>query len=147
VSNTCRNLRLEIEVLIGCLNRLRARLGFAPCMGYRGARLKAWIEQELGWEMEIVQRPRKWGWYPKDVEPEPMPAFTVLRRRWVVERTLAWVGRYRRMSKDYEYLTQSSEAMIHLVMTRLMLRRLALKSAYGVPGRLRAGLRREPSAF
>jgi transposase len=58
-------------------------------MGYRGEKLKAWVEQELEWKMEIVQRPRKWGWYPKDVEPEPMPAFTVLRRRWVVERTFA----------------------------------------------------------
>jgi len=33
-------------------------------MGYRGARLKTWIEQECGWQVEIVQRPRKWGWYP-----------------------------------------------------------------------------------
>jgi transposase len=111
-------------------------------MGYRGERLKAWIEQECEWKLEIVQRPRKWRWYPKDVEPEPVPAFTVLRRRWVVERTFAWMGRYRRMSKDYEYLTESSEAMMHLVMTRLMLRRLALKAPYGVASRQRLGLKR-----
>jgi putative transposase len=66
----------------------------------------------------------------------------VLRHRWVVERTFAWVGRYRRMSKDYEYLAESSEAMLHLVMTRLMLRRLALKAPYGVPRRQRLGLKR-----
>jgi putative transposase len=71
-----------------------------------------------------------------------MPAFTVLRRRWVVERTFAWVGRYRRMSKDYEYLKESSAAMIHLVMTHLMLRRLALKAPAGVPSRQRLGLKR-----
>jgi transposase len=111
-------------------------------MGYRGARLKACIEQECEWKMEIVQRPRKWGWYPKDVEPEPLPAFTVLRRRWVVERTFAWIGRYRRMSKDYEYLIESSEAMIHLAMSRLMLRRLALNAPCGVPSRQRLGLKR-----
>ncbi len=111
-------------------------------MGYRGERLKTWIEQTCGWKMEIVKRPSKWGRYPIDVEPEPLPAFTVLRRRWVVERTFAWVGRYRRMSKDYEYLTESSEAMIHLAMTRLMLRRLALKAPYGVPSRQRLGLKR-----
>lgn len=92
--------------------------------------------------MEIVKRPSKWGRYPIDVEPEPMPRFTVLRRRWVVERTFAWIGRYRRMSKDYEYLTQSSEAMMHLVMLRLMRRRPALKSPHGVPSRQRLGLKR-----
>jgi transposase len=50
-------------------------------MGYRGEKLKTWIEQQLEWKMEIVQRPSKWGRYPIDVEPEPMPRFTVLRRR------------------------------------------------------------------
>ena len=58
--------------------------------------LKAWVEQELEWEMEIVKRPLKWGRYSIDVEPEPLPAFTVLRRRWMVERTFAWLGRYAR---------------------------------------------------
>jgi transposase len=51
--------------------------------------------------------------------------FRHLPRRWVVERTLAWIGRYRRMSKDYEYMTSSSEAMVYLTMLRLMLTRLA----------------------
>ena len=66
-------------------------------MGYGGQLLKEWVEKGCKWEMEIVKRPSKWGGYPVDVEPEPMPAFTVLRHRWVVERTFAWIGRYRRM--------------------------------------------------
>lgn len=110
-------------------------------MGYQGERLKTWIEQACGWNMEIVKRPSKWGRGPVAVEPEPLPRFTVLRRRWVVERTFAWVGCYRRMSKDYEYLTESSEAMIQLVMMRLMLRRLALKAPDGGPSRQRWGLK------
>jgi len=44
---------------------------------------------------------------------------------WVIERTLAWIGRNRRMSKDYEYLPSSSESMVQLTMIRLMLKRLA----------------------
>ena len=54
-------------------------------MGYRGQQLKEWIEQECKWELDIVKRPSKWGRYLIDVEPEPMPAFTVLRHRWVAE--------------------------------------------------------------
>jgi putative transposase len=49
----------------------------------------------------------------------------VSRRRWVVERTFAWLGRYRRLSKDYEFLPQSSRAMIFAAMSCLLLRRLA----------------------
>jgi putative transposase len=93
-------------------------------MDYRG-RAAAWIKAQLGWAVEIVKRPSKWGRYPIDVEPEPMPKWTTLPRRWVVERTFAWIGRYRGMSKDYEYLTETSEAFIYVAMVRLMLRRLA----------------------
>jgi len=50
--------------------------------------------------------------------------FQVEPKRWIVERTFAWLGRYRRLSKDYEYLPTTSEAMIYLSMTRLMLKRI-----------------------
>jgi len=72
-----------------------------------------------------------WVWPGMEITPELLAAFERPRgfrhlpRRWVVERTLAWIGRYRRMSKDYEYLTSSSEAMVYLTMLRLMLTRLA----------------------
>ena len=51
--------------------------------------------------------------------------FKVVPRRWVVERTFAWLGRQRRLSKDYEYCLNTSETMIYLSMTRTMLRRVA----------------------
>ena len=51
--------------------------------------------------------------------------FKLLPRRWVVERTFAGLGRFRRMSKDYEFNTGTSEAMIHLAMINVMTRRLA----------------------
>ena len=51
--------------------------------------------------------------------------FKVLPRRWVVERTFGWLGRYRRLSKDDELLPEASEAMIYGAMVRLMLSRLA----------------------
>jgi putative transposase len=111
-------------------------------MGHGGGRLRTWVEQVCGWKMEVVKRPSKWGRHPAEVEPEPTPRFTVLRRRRAVGRTLAWVGRYRRVSKDYEHLAEGSEAMPHLVMTRLMLGRLALNAAYGVPSRQGLGLKR-----
>jgi putative transposase len=116
-------------------------------MAYRGQQLRAWVAAECGWTLEIVERPRRWGWYPVDVEPPPMPAFTVLPRRWVVERTIAWIGRDRRLSKDYEYLPESSEAMIYLAMSRLMVRRLACQAPSGVASPQRQGLRGLARAF
>ena len=96
-------------------------------MGYRGQVLD-WIRTHLGWRVEVVKKPSRRGRYPIAVEPPPMPAFTVLPRRWVVERSFAWLGRYRRMSKDYEYLTTTSEALIYAAMSRLLLRRLTQQS-------------------
>jgi transposase len=109
-------------------------------MAYRGQRLRPWVEEECGWPLDIVQRPRRWGGYPIDVEPPPIPALTVLPRRWVVERTIAGVGRYRRLSKEYESLPESSETMIYPAMSRLMRRRLARQVPYGVPSPQRQGL-------
>lgn len=54
----------------------------------------------------------------------PPKGFEVLPRRWVVERTFAWLGRNRRMSKDYERLCETSEAFVLVAMTRLMASRL-----------------------
>lgn len=98
--------------------------------GYRGAELRRWITEQLGLSLEIVQRKPRWVWVPNDVEPDPIPAgFEVIRRRWVVERTFAWICRNRRMSRDYEFLVQTTEALIYVTMIRLMLRRLAKRTA------------------
>ena len=79
---------------------------------YTGA-LVDWALSWGGWVLAAVKR------------PEGTKGFQLLPRRWVVERTFAWLGRYRRMSKDYEALPQTSEAWIYLAMTNLMLGRLA----------------------
>jgi transposase len=85
-----------------------------------------WVKQALGWTVEVVQKPSRWRWVPADQEPPPIPkGFQVLPRRWVVERTFGWLGRWRRTSKDYEYLPATSECVVYLAMIRVMLRRLA----------------------
>jgi len=94
--------------------------------GYRGAALRKWITERLGLSLEIVQRRSRWVWVRNDEEPEPIPAgFEVIRRRWVVERTFAWITRNRRMSRDYEFLAETTEALVYVCMIRLMLKRLA----------------------
>jgi putative transposase len=93
-------------------------------MGYRGY-LLPWAQTTLGVQLTIVTRPRRWVRVPAGEAPLPTPPLTVLPRRWVVERTFAWLGRYRRLSKDYEALAATEEAWIYLAMTRLMLARLA----------------------
>jgi putative transposase len=80
--------------------------------GYRGT-LIGWVQQTFGWTLEIVRR------------TADMVGFEVLPKRWVVERTFAWLGRYRRLSKDYEGKTEVSEAFVYVAMIHLMLRRLA----------------------
>jgi putative transposase len=104
--------------------------------GYNGAgKGKDWIEQTLGWTAEIVQHPPRYKkvWVPNDIPRDhidwskylPPPGFRVLPRRWVVERDFAWLGQNRRLSKDYELLCTTSEALVYIAMIRLMVRRLA----------------------
>ena len=78
--------------------------------------LATWLWELRPWRkirLEIVKR------------PEGIKGFLLLPKRWIVERTFGWFGRYRRLSKDYEFLTQTSEAMIRVAMIHLMVRRLA----------------------
>lgn len=96
------------------------------------------MEQEMGWDVEVVRHsPRPRGiWVGPGMErtPEMLAVFERPRgfrhlpRRWVGERTCAWMSRYRRMSRDYEYSTPSSESMVHLIMIRLIVKRLASAS-------------------
>jgi len=75
--------------------------------------LPQWVRQTFGWVLQTVLR------------PVGVKGFVVLPKRWIVERTFAWISRCRRHSKDYERTTESSEAMIHIAMIQLMARRLA----------------------
>jgi putative transposase len=81
--------------------------------GYRGAALAAWVWARRHWTLEIVEH------------LVPVHRFLLLPWRWIVERTFGWLNRYRRLSKDYERLPASSEALIRIAMITLMVRRLA----------------------
>jgi transposase len=97
--------------------------------GYQG-RLRGWLGEQFRIRLEIVNKPRRWFWVGPGQEPPVMPSgFQVLKRRWVVERTFGWLGRYRRLSKDYEQRIESSEALIRIAMIHLMLRRLSRTNA------------------
>jgi putative transposase len=77
-----------------------------------------WVRVECGWELRVTKRSDK------------AKGFQVVPKRWVVERTFGWLGRYRRLSKDYEVLPGTSEAMIRLAMIHIMVRRLEPTSQY-----------------
>jgi putative transposase len=91
------------------LKRIWADAGYAIDTG-----LVAWVKEQFQWDLEIVQR------------PPGVKGFQVLPKRWVVERTFAWLGRNRRLSKDYEFLPATTEAWTYLAMTALLTRRLAI---------------------
>ncbi len=114
---------------------LSPRLSHLWMDGSSKGRGKEWIESTLEWTVSIVQHPPKprGVWAPADAVIDwaallPPPGFRVLPRRWVVERTFAWLGQNRRLSKEYERLCASSEAFIYAAMVRLMARRLAAKT-------------------
>ncbi len=130
-------LRLLLESARAGLSRLKHLWVDA---GYQGKGRK-WAEEVLGLSVEVVRKPQKplpekiaevwaqqWAKEGKEVNWQrlmPPRGFQVLPRRWVVERTLAWIGHNRRMAKDYERLCATGEAFVYVAMTRLMVRRLA----------------------
>ncbi len=81
--------------------------------GYRGPILADWMAQHCRFVLNCVLRPAR------------QKGFAVLPHRWVVERTFAWLNHHRRLSRDYEVLTTTSEAFIYIAMMRIMIRRLA----------------------
>jgi putative transposase len=103
--------RLVLEMIRKTYKRLRL---FWADGGYAG-KLVDWVRDlrcRNKLTLEIVER------------TDDFEGFELLPHRWVVERTFGWLGRYRRLSKDYEFLTESSQAMIHIVMIGLMVERL-----------------------
>ena len=84
---------------------------------------REWTEEERGWRVEVPHHRERQLWrYGLEEKPR---GFQVLARRWVVERTFAWLGLSRRFSKDYERLPETAETMIYGAMSRIMLSRLA----------------------
>jgi transposase len=81
--------------------------------GYQGPRVRAAAARTGTWKIEIIKR--------SDIAK----GFVVLPKRWVVERTLAWISRNRRLSRDFERYARTVTAFIRLAMIRIMLRRLA----------------------
>lgn len=79
--------------------------------GYRGE-VCEWVKARFRYRLEVVLR------------SDDVKGFVVLPKRWIVERTFAWLNNYRRLSKDYERFTSTSETLIQIAMMRLMLRRL-----------------------
>ena len=75
--------------------------------------LVEWTRKQLKRKLQIVNR------------NDDLKGFAVIPKRWIVERTFGWLGRYRRFAKDYEQRTDNSEAMIYIAMINLMTKRLA----------------------
>jgi putative transposase len=81
--------------------------------GFSGQEFAERILAKTGIRLEVIKR------------SDTAKGFVQLPKRWIVERTFAWLYNYRRLSKDYEYWVYSSDAMIYAAMVHLMLRRLA----------------------
>jgi putative transposase len=101
------------KLVIAKLKGLYSRLQLIWADGGYAGQLIDWVREFGGWVLQIIKR------------TDDVQGFKLLPRRWVVERTFGWLGRSRRLSKDYEGTTESSEAMIFIAMIGLMTRRLA----------------------
>lgn len=103
---------LEYIKKIDCLNHLCNRLELVWVDGgYRGEDLIDWVKKLWNWNWQVV------------VRTDNYKGFKVIPRRWVVERTFAWITQYRRLNKDYEKLAKNSQTMCYIAMMKIMLNR------------------------
>jgi putative transposase len=109
-------------LLLGGLSALfpRIRTVIADA-GHESRKLARTLKQHQGWQLRIVKRRQR--------------AFKITGLTWIVERSFAWLGRNRRLSKDYEYRVQTSESMIDLASIRLLLNRIALYETFQTPSK------------
>jgi putative transposase len=107
--------------LLGILRHWFTRLRCMWADGAYAGFLETWVTLLRRYRkvrLEIVKR------------SDTAKGFIILPKRWIVERTFGWFGKYRRLSKDYEYRTDTSEAMIYVVMMHIMVRRIAAKAPF-----------------
>jgi putative transposase len=106
--------RVGARLLLAGLKPLVPRLKKIWADGaYSGKELAKWCEGQGGWELDIVERDKE------------AKGFEVVAKRWIVERTLGWLRRDRRLARDYERKVQTSDTLVKVAMIRLILRRLA----------------------
>jgi putative transposase len=122
-------LLLTVVVTAASVQDRDGAMSLLDVLRHRFARLRViWADQAYAGELIAwVWGRRPWRRVRLEIvkRPEGIKGFLLLPKRWIVERTFAWLGRYRRLSKDDEYVTQTSEAMIRVAMIHLMVRRLA----------------------
>jgi putative transposase len=107
--------------LLGILRHWFTRLRCVWADGAYAGGLETWVTGLRRYRkvrLEIIKR------------SDQVKGFVVLPKRWIVERTFGWLGKYRRLSKDYEYRPDTSEAMIYVVMIHMMVRRIAAKAPF-----------------
>ena len=116
-------------VLAGLTNRYPDVARLYGDMAYQG--LGRWLDANLGWQLMIVKRPRRWAWVLPGQEPPPLPAgFNVLPRRSRGRaHACSGITRNRRLAKDWERLSATTETWIYLAMSRLMTKRIARAEA------------------
>ena len=121
----CKHVRLligkSITALFSGINTIKKIWADGT---YRGEEFIQWVSDQFGCVLEVVKK-KSTG-----------KGFGVLPRRWVVERTFAWLGRFRRLSREYERKPTSSAGQVYLASSRFMLRRLAKERVAGriIPG-------------
>lgn len=103
------------KVLLGKAKGLFPTLRLLWADGGYAGKLVAWVASVCGWVLQIVKR------------SDAAKGWVLLPRRWVVERTFGWLSQCRALARDYDYYPETSEALIHVAMVHLMLRRLARK--------------------